>query len=101
MRLHHKKKPHVPEPAVRLSQTGQKYGTYRTKKLLLILAMCFILPRQANLLTLDINSPELNIGDALAVTVTTTNVDQFSTLGFEIEYDQVSFLSRLTRLAVN
>ena len=63
--------------------------------------MCFILPRQANLPTLDINSPELNIGDALAVTVTTTNVDQFSTLGFEIEYDQVSFLSRLTRLAVN
>ncbi|GAC22682.1 hypothetical protein GMES_0373 [Paraglaciecola mesophila KMM 241] len=63
--------------------------------------MCFSLPSQANLLTLDINSPELNISDALAVTVSATNVDQFSTLGFEIEYDRVSFLSRLIRLAVN
>lgn len=61
------------------------------KKLLLILAMCFSLPSQANLLTLDISSPELNIGDALAVTVSATNVDPFSALGFEIEYDTSLF----------
>ncbi|ABG40859.1 hypothetical protein Patl_2342 [Paraglaciecola sp. T6c] len=57
------------------------------KKLLLILALCFSLPSQANLLTLDVSSPELNIGEALSVTVSATNFDPFSTLGFEIEFD--------------